>query len=93
MLFVEARLNTLDLLNHVADMRGWLERNGAGAAGFSYREYADRLLVRVAFKTKAAADGLAACFAGRVISDLAPSPAQAAPAADHGIAIDRRDSV
>jgi hypothetical protein len=74
MIFVEVRLNSFDLLSHLADMRSWLDRNGIDTTGFSYREQIDRMLARVAFKTAAGAEAFAARFAGRVVSDTASAP-------------------
>jgi hypothetical protein len=73
MVFVEVRLNSLDLPSDLADMRTWLDKNGVDTAGFSYREQVDRMLARIAFRTKAGAEAFAARFAGRVVSDIAPS--------------------
>jgi hypothetical protein len=79
MVFVEVRLKSLDLLSHMADMRIWLDRNHVDTAGFSYREGnwsgMTRAIARVAFMATTEAEAFAAHFAGRVISDMAPSKA------------------
>ncbi|MGO8921129.1 MAG: hypothetical protein ACLQJR_35030 [Stellaceae bacterium] len=68
MVFVEVRLNSLDLLRHMADMRIWLDRNSVDTAGFSYREHVDCARARVAFNRNTEAEAFAAYFAGRVIA-------------------------
>jgi hypothetical protein len=79
MVFVELRLNSLDLSSHMAEMRIWLDRNCVDTVGFSYREQVDHALARIVFTAKAAAEAFAARFAGHVISDIASPPAQIAP--------------
>jgi hypothetical protein len=78
MVFVEMRLNSLDLPGDVADMRAWLDKNAVETAGFSYREQGDCMLARIAFRTKAGPEAFAARFAGRAVSDIAASPSIAA---------------
>jgi hypothetical protein len=79
MMLVKIRFKPLDLLSHMADMRVWLDRNGVDAAGFSYREQNNRAIARLAFMARTEAEAFAARFAGRIIIDMAPSPAQIAP--------------
>lgn len=79
MMLMEIRLKPLDLLNRMADMRVWLDRNGVDAAGFSYSEQNDGAIARLAFTARTEAEAFAARFAGRIITDMAPSPAQIAP--------------
>jgi hypothetical protein len=86
--FVELRLNSLDLLSHMADMRVWLDRNGVESAGFSYEEHIDCATARVAFEMRAQAEAFAAAFSGRIVhrtisvveigSPLAEAPASGA---------------
>ena len=90
MVFVEVWLNSLDLPRDLADMHTWLDKNAVDTTGFSYREQVDRMLARIAFRTKAGADAFAACFAGRVVSDIAPSPGAERDVAAHDPAIDRK---
>jgi hypothetical protein len=71
MVFVEVRLNSLDLENHMADMRMWLDRNRIETAGFSYKEYIDRVLAHLAFNVTVQAEAFADRFGGRVISGAA----------------------
>jgi hypothetical protein len=68
MFFIQVRLNSLDLSDHMSQMRTWLDANGIETAGFSYRERIDRAVARVAFKAKTEAGAFAGRFAGRVIS-------------------------
>jgi hypothetical protein len=67
MVFVELRLNSLDLLSYMADMRVWLDGHCIETAGFSYREHIDRATARVAFKMRAQAEAFAARFSGRIV--------------------------
>ena len=68
MFFVQVRLNSLDLLAHISQMRMWLDANRIETAGFSYTERIDRTVARIAFKVETEAGEFAARFAGRVIS-------------------------
>jgi len=79
MVLVEIRLKPLDLLRYMADMRVWLDRNGVDAAGFSYSEQNDGAIARLAFMARTEAEAFAARFAGRLITNMAASPAQIAP--------------
>jgi hypothetical protein len=90
MVFVEVWLDSSDLPSDLADMRTWLDKNAVDTTGFSYREQVDRILARIAFRTKAGAEAFAACFAGRVVSDIAPSPGRNRFVAAHDPAIDRK---
>ena len=68
MFFVQVRLNSLDLLAHMSQMRIWLDANRIEATGFSYGEEIDRAVARVAFKAETEAGEFAARFTGQVIS-------------------------
>jgi hypothetical protein len=68
MFFVQVRLNSVDLLTHMSQMRIWLDAHRIETAGFSYSERIDRAVARVAFKAEREAGKFAARFAGRVIS-------------------------
>ena len=68
MFFVQVRLNSLDLLAHMSQMRIWLDANRIEATGFSYGEEIDRAVARIAFKAETEAGEFATRFAGRVIS-------------------------
>jgi hypothetical protein len=68
MFFVQVRLNSLDLLAHMSQMRIWLDANRIETAGFSYSEDIDRAMARVAFKAETEAGEFAARFTGQVIS-------------------------
>lgn len=84
MFFVQVRLNSLDLLAHMSQMRIWLDANGVETAGFSYRELIDRTIARVAFKARTEAEAFAARFAGRVFQadlDRAADPSKGPRAA------------
>lgn len=67
MVFVELRLNSLDLLSHMADMRVWLDSKSIGTAGFSYTEHVDHATARVAFRAAVEAEAFANRFSGRII--------------------------
>jgi hypothetical protein len=92
MVFVEMRLNSLDLLSHMADMRIWLDRNCVNDTGFSYKDDFDRVLARVAFNRQSEAEAFAARFAGRVIFGNQPIAWPIRSTAAHGSATDRHDS-
>jgi hypothetical protein len=92
MVFVEVRLNSLDLPGDVAEMRAWLDNNAVDTAGFYYREQVDRMLARIAFRAKAGAEAFAARFAGRVVSDIAPSLGPNRFVAAHHSAINRGEA-
>jgi hypothetical protein len=68
MFFVQVRLNSLDLMAHMNQMRIWLDANRIETAGFSYSAGIDRAVARVAFKAETEAGEFAARFTGRVIS-------------------------
>lgn len=78
MKFVEVRLNSFDLLSHMAEMRIWLDSKSIDTAGFSYEEHIDRAIAHVAFKKRAEAAAFAARFSGRMIH-IAPSAIEIAP--------------
>jgi hypothetical protein len=79
MVFVEVRLNSVNLLRDMADMRIWLDRYRIDGTGFSCLSHPDGMLARVTFKKQSQAEAFAARFAGRVVSDTGPPSGRSAP--------------
>ena len=67
MMFVEMRLNALELLSHMGEMRAWLDSKSIDTAGFSYEEHSDRATARVVFKMRPEAEAFAVRFSGRIV--------------------------
>jgi hypothetical protein len=59
---VKVRLPGADLPREMAEMRGWLDRNGYEARRFNCTQHIDEVVVSVEFTIDAAADAFAARF-------------------------------
>ncbi len=63
---VQIRLDGGNFAADMAEMREWLDRQKLEPDVFRYRMFAERVLVRVDFKTSADAAAFAEAFAGSV---------------------------
>ena len=73
-MFLEMQLNSLDPLNHMAEMRVWLDSKSIDIARLSYEEHTHRATASVVFNMRTEAEAFAARFSGR-IAHLAPRAA------------------